>query len=150
MKLVIRRSILVTVGTLGLCSLTVPYAWRRYEAEQLRRSVEAQASASLREIFESDRVLTESVMESPDSMTFNELLRNCEKAIDKRGDLIARIRALPSNFFNSERKDVANHMKEMNELVRVKGNLLTQLLHLQSLAHGHRANFARFQASYSG
>jgi hypothetical protein len=145
-----RRLTLIWVLTLCSSILVLGYAWQRYQLIEREHQVLAETSARLQEVLLSDQGLTESVMGTSDGMTYDEFFRTCDKAIDKRNELVTTVRSLPLNVLAPLRGRIISYIKDMNELVRAKARLMRLLSRWEFKTRTSSADFARFEAEYSG
>jgi hypothetical protein len=145
-----RRLLLIGVPVLGSLILGLGYAWHQYGLRERQHQTEIDTAARLRQVFATDQGLTESLMGPLGDVTYNEFLRTCDNAIDKRNELIATVRSLPPNIFAPLREQTISYMKDMNELVRAKAHLTRLTMQWHAKTRNQSADFARFQAGYSG
>lgn len=138
-----RRLLLIGVPVFGLLILGLGYEWQQ-------RELETNAAARLRQVFATDQGLTESLMGPLGDVTYDEFLRTCDIAVDKRNELIATVRALPPNILTPLREQTISYIRNINELVRAKAHLAQLTMQWQAKRRNHSADFARLEAEYSG
>lgn len=143
---------LLLIGAPVLCSaiLIVGYAWHQHELVDRQRRLAAEASARLQEILIKEQGLTESVMETSGGMTYDEFFRACDRSVNERNKLVVEVRLLSPNVLSPFRDRLISYMKSMNELVRAKAQLMRLTMQWQSKTKSYSADFARYQAEFSG
>lgn len=142
------RLILIGAPLLFSALLLGGYAWHQLQLEQRQRQMMAETSVRLQEILITEQGLTESVMEMPAGMTYDESFRACDRSIDERNRLVVAIRLLPPTVLRPLRERIMSHMKAMNELTRAKANLMHLVVRWHSKLRNHSDDFSRLEAEF--
>lgn len=134
-----------------LCSVLLlgGYAWHQHQAAQHQRRLVAEASARLRDILISEQGLTESVIGMPSGMTYDEFFRACDRSLEEREKLVVAVRLLQPDTLVPLRERVVSHIRNVNELVRAKANLMHLIVRWRSMGGENLlARSARLKAEF--